>query len=573
MRAASKWAKASGAAAVLALGGVGCGSTSVTCEDLLNCGPPDAMADSSVADVSVGMDADDGSEAGEASEDGATDALTEASDSDVTTDSALDGGVEAEAAPSCDLEHTIEGDAGSADSGCLTGVFVSPAVDDAGATGVGTRSAPLHSVMQALTLAAGRPVFVCDDGRGYAESLLIGTALDGASVDGGYTCGTWARSGLARTRLHPSAGAVLTVQGLVKGFTLDSFELSAPDAVTPGSSSIAAIVNASANVTLIGVRVVAGKGAPGAPGANGSTGLSGDPVDSLQHGGRAACSGSLTSQNGGAWSGSSGCGSRGGQGGTATQGNDGSAGFPGVPRDMHVTPLNVNNRGGEGMVGADGAAGSNGDPGTNGAASAPTGTFTVSGYMAAPPGSSGSSGWVAQGGGGGGASNASGSCIGASGGAGGMGGCGGGPGLGGGSGGASVALLSFASSLRLDRCELVSAGGGAGGKGGNGGLGGMGAIGAAGGDAYAGDAGPAIGKGGSGGKGGNGGPGGSGAGGSGGPSYALVFKGELPLRLNGTTLIAGLGGAAGLGGLVVGAVKAEDGAVGAAAEQLALTAP
>src|SRR5688572_20784379 len=111
-----------------------------------------------------------------------------------------------------------------------------------------------------------------------------------------------------------------------------------------------------------------------------------------------------------------------------------------------------------------------------------------------------------------------------------------------------------------------------GGNGGKGGIGGEGKPGAAGGAAYGGDAGPdpdagtGLGKGGNGGPGGKGGNGGSGAGGNGGPSYAIVYKGTAPTKLNGTALVHGIGGAKGTGGSIDN-VKAPDGLVGATAEE------
>ena len=112
---------------------------------------------------------------------------------------------------------------------------------------------------------------------------------------------------------------------------------------------------------------------------------------------------------------------------------------------------------------------------------------------------------------------------------------------------------------------------GAGGKGGIGGEGKAGGNGgAAYGDADAGaDAGTRVGQGGSGGPGGKGGNGGSGAGGNGGPSYALVYKGTAPNKLNGTTLVHGAGGAKGIGGSID-TVKAPDGIVGTAAEEFSV---
>ena len=150
-----------------------------------------------------------------------------------------------------------------------------------------------------------------------------------------------------------------------------------------------------------------------------------------------------------------------------------------------------------------------------------------------------------------------------------MGGCGGTPGTGGAAGGASVALLVWTSGLTLEMCELLSRDGGAGGKGGNGGLGGLGQPGAEGGPGVTVDGGTPIGKGGHGGPGGNGGPGGSGAGGNGGPSYALVFKGTIPIRNGANLLTPGIGGARGIGGTIL-TVPAPSGTPGPAVAEFAV---
>ena len=122
---------------------------------------------------------------------------------------------------------------------------------------------------------------------------------------------------------------------------------------------------------------------------------------------------------------------------------------------------------------------------------------------------------------------------------------------------------------QLDACELVAGNGGAGGKGGNGGAGGLGKNGADGGLGLS-DSTNSLGPGGKGGKGGDGGIGGPGAGGNGGPSYALVFHGTSPVKLNETTLAPGTGGAAGPGG-VSGTTTGANGSAGRSGEQLALS--
>jgi hypothetical protein len=447
------------------------------------------------------------------------------------------------------------------------GVFVSPLGNDN--SGDGTPAAPYKTLAYAMDNAksGGKRVYVCDDGTGYPDPLAVGTTGDDASLYGGFECSSWSYATTRRARVHPPTGSALVVQGLVAGLILEDFELVSAD-VAPGASSIAAIVDASANVTLRRVRLAAGKGGNGADGADGGMALGVPDVDAPQRGSAGTC-GSSQPPSPGAWLGPSSCSSLGGAGGQATLDGDGTKGFPGDPR-VGVIELNLDNGGLNGVNGADGTRGSEGVAGDTGKPNPASGTFNASGYVVAAPGGSGGAGHTGQGGGGGGASNApaASGCFGATGGAGGMGGCGGPPGSGGASGGASIALLSWMSQVTLDGCDLVASEGGAGGKGGNGSLGNDGKPGAPGGMTSMPDGGGVtIGTAGSGGPGGHGGNGGSAAGGNGGPSHALVSKGTAPIKTIDTMLTPGAGGAKGIGGVLMGA-KALDGSVGASTAEL-----
>jgi hypothetical protein len=504
------------------------------------------------ADVSVDSPIRDAAETG-----ASTDVRTDAAD-------AADAAAEPEI---CDPTTSRS----PADVPCLIneryGVFVSPAGNDF--SGAGTRNAPVKTIGRALQLAKGNVtrVYVCDDGAGYTDAVAIDATLDGMAVYGGFECAGWTYATTRRAKVHPVNGVALSVKGLIAGLTVEDLEFDAADAAM-GESSIGAIVETAGNVVLRGVKIVAGKGGKGADGVEGANGADGIAADAPQAGSGAMCPAQFTQQNGGAWAGPTICGSKGGSGGIATRNTDGTNGYPGDLR-TEVDPPNVDNGGAKGPVGQDGNAGSLGNAGLSGNANAAGGTFSAVGYAIAARGGDGKAGNAGQGGGGGGASNvAAGSgCIGASGGAGGMGGCGGNPGTGAAGGGASVAVLSWQSTLILDRCELSSADAGSGGNGGNGGLGGFGKPGGAGGPAYGlPDGGIGIGKAGNGGQGGNGGPGGSGAGGNGGPSYALVYKGNTPTKLSGTSLAHGAGGAKGIGG-AVDIVKAPDGFAGMSADE------
>ncbi len=437
------------------------------------------------------------------------------------------------------------------------GVFVSPTGSD---TANGKKSAPYKTIGRALAAAKGaaKRVYVCEGT--YTEAVTIDTAVDGAQIFGGFDCTTWSYGSANSPVVKPSSGVALMLKGLTSGATIEDLEFDAPNATTPGASSIAALSDTSTSVVLRRVKLVAGAGADGAPGVNGAKGDDGAMPGVDQQGKSATCAADAGAlQNGGIWP-SAVCGSRGGGGGTAFQGGPGGTGVAGTP----VMNMNGGPIGGDGQKGVDGASAANGAPGAAG------GTFSAMGYTPAPAGGDGANGNPAQGGGGGGASSATGpmsmSCLGASGGAGGMGGCGGKLGTGGASSGASIALLSWQSAITLDSCRLTAGRGGAGGKGGDGGPGGLGKPGAAGGSGLV-NGSDTIAKGGNGGPGGNGSTGGAGAGGSGGPSYALVYKGTKPTGSS-TTFTPGTGGSAGPGG--TGAAKAPDGASGPSSSEFAV---
>jgi hypothetical protein len=518
----------------------------------------DAATESGIADSEVDVDHETGDAGIDAPPDlgdnldatGETDAIEASLDSNV-----MDIG------PTCDVTKSPSVE------GCLIdeqyGVFVSPVGDDS--TGTGTRRAPYATIGTAIKAAAAQNlrIYACDIGVGYDEQLVL---PDGTRLFGGFDCIDWAYSTTRRAIVRAPASPALAIHAALVGVLVEDIEVDAPDAVTPGGSSIGALIEGSSNVVLRRSMVAAGKGGEGAGGANGTKGSDGPEVTSDLVGSAAMCPATAAGQLGGAWLQPTSCGSRGGAGGTATQGSDGSAGVPGNPR-VNVSPPNVDNGGPKGVTGSDGGAGSPGTAGAAGVATPTTGMFTSAGYTpaSASQGATGADGYVGQGGGGGGASNAADLCIGASGGAGGMGGCGGKGGVGGAGGGASVALLSWTSTVTLDACELVAHAGGQGGKGGSGGAGGSGKAGAAGGVPFIADGGIVVGRGGRGGTGGIGGLGGPAAGGTGGPSYALVYKGQSPLTTT-ITLTPGAPGTGGLGG-TSGSTTGPSGPLGQAAPE------
>ena len=475
--------------------------------------------------------------------------------------------------PVCDASP----DRSPLDEPCLVdeayGAFVSPRGSDI--TGNGTRAAPYQTIGRAMGSAKrGRRVFVCDDGTGYSDPIVVDRSTDGHTVYGAFDCATWVPSATARARVRPKAGPAIIVSGLAVGITIENFDLRAADAAI-GASSIAAKIDASVGVVFRRTRIASGKAGAGTDGSDGTAGGDGPPAGADQLGRAPFCANA--SQLGGIAVVST-CGATGGRGGLGTLSTFGPRSNPGMNGEpmSGVSPANRANAGTTcrsdtftpGV--ADGSRGADGIPGVPGASAPSGGTFSATGYAPSLPGADGTDGRPAQGGGGGVGCPSSATCVGPSGGAGGAGGCGGQHGTGGGPAGASIGLLSWRSTVLLDKCEVISAEGGAGGRGGHGGAGGKGSAGGKGNDGFDGSD-PS----GAGGLGGEGGSGAAGAGGNGGPTYGIVFAGQRPTQMGGTTVARGSGGPGGAGGTtpasaVSGSSRAADGFLGDANYELSL---
>lgn len=429
--------------------------------------------------------------------------------------------------------------------GC--GVFVDAA---APTTGDGTKAAPLKSVAEAAKKGKGR-IFVCARAgtATYAEPETVALPA-GGSIYGGFggcpSDGDWVWGSGERAVIAGPAGAA--VMKISAGEShVEGLELSAPDGVSPGGSSIALIAD-SASVELVDVHLLAGNGAPGQDGVTPpdvpATGASADtampaPTPACVVGTITGGAGALTMCPDGPTQGG-----EGGKGGTVPA-NDGEPGEDGMPLS-----------GGAGQGGTvtasvctAGVDGAEGKSGAHGAAGTGRGTLTANGIIGGD-GGDGGSGERGQGGGGGAGSQAGQFCgnpaqngAGASGGGGGAGGCGGKGGTGGKAGGSSVGILSLASTFSFSGVLVRTSAGGKGGAGSPGVAGAAGGSGALGG-AKAGGTSKAGCKGGYGGYGGNGG---SGGGGRGGHSVGIAYKGDAPPIDAGVTFetgTAGLGGGA-----------------------------
>jgi hypothetical protein len=385
------------------------------------------------------------------------------------------------------------------------GVFVAPTgADDA----PGTRERPLKTLRAAVDAAVARKVFrVYACASEFPERLELGRAQDGVSVFGGLDCASWAYSGKAAS-IKPSApGYALRIDGVVSPVALEDLEVTARDAVGPGTSSVAAFVTGAADVTLRRVTLVAGAGAAGSDGDAGAPeamnvdGGAGNPGAGGNGGAAKACGclPSLTSSTGGAGGpGVSGAASAGAQG----QPDGGAGGVAGA------------SCGGTGA----GGIGSNGPIGSPAAApSRLHGAIGPGGWEPAA-GLAGGVGGVGRGGGGGRGNFIAINSTMQGGGGGGCGGCGGGGGAGGGGGGASIGLLVQDARISLADCSITTASGA---KGGGGGAGAGGQSGFVGGNG--------VGNACAGGAGGFGGQGAAGGGGAGGLSVGVVFVGTPPV--------------------------------------------
>jgi hypothetical protein len=132
-------------------------------------------------------------------------------------------------------------------------------------------------------------VYAC--GAKYAEAESVGTTADGVQIYGGLECpvagdggvadagdvdsstGPWSYTGTKAQVVPATTEYALDVEGLVTGAHFEDLAFVALSATQTayGTSSIAVMVNGSANVSFLRVSAKAGDGAPGAPGATVAT--------------------------------------------------------------------------------------------------------------------------------------------------------------------------------------------------------------------------------------------------------------------------------------------------------------
>ncbi|MCC6555079.1 MAG: PGRS family protein [Polyangiaceae bacterium] len=464
------------------------------------------------------------------------------------------------------------------------GLWVSSSQGNDGNYG-GFRYAPTQSLREALERVEEQPewktarIYVCAED--FPHDFFRVPA--GATVYGGMDCTKeyWPWLGgekKSRVRAPADVPAAHFLPGEGKTWMSD-LEIVAPDALDPGESSIAALVDGQ-TVELTRVDLTAGDGQDGATGEPGDPPYLGDgPILPALRGenglqGDDACDSFIVTIGGAPVQtvcpdGSVSISGKGGNG-EASHGNNGEA--------APVLGANGSGLGGLGQpsLGAwdcddDGGHGHDGENGVDGAPGPGAVGLGVIGdrYFFGVTGGDGQLGTIGKAGGGGGAMRGSATCAGAAGGSGGAGACGGKGGHGGKAGGSSIALAMRNANVTLTDCNLKAGNGARGGTGGEPQPGGTGGV--AGGGGHMGPSGSGLQAACHGGRGGNGGMGGPGGGGHGGHSFAIAYQGAAPIKAGTVTLSPGNPGQGGLGGL--NNVAGNVGENGKAAEEQELPSP
>ena len=154
---------------------------------------------------------------------------------------------------------------GTPDNDSITeaaGVFVAPSGND---NTDGTRARPLKTFAAAITTAArvGKIVFACTGT--YSEALIVS---DSISIIGGLDCADpmrW-KTGAVPSRIESPTSPAVTATAITSPTRLEALDIAAPDATSPGASSIGVLADHSPGLTLVGSKIAAGKGANGTDG-------------------------------------------------------------------------------------------------------------------------------------------------------------------------------------------------------------------------------------------------------------------------------------------------------------------
>lgn len=471
---------------------------------------------------------------------------------------------------------------GGADPGCMGDPTIEPAVVQykcgvfvvAGSSpgGDGTKEKPFATFGEAAASGRSR-IFACASDTQETDTVVFDGGIE---IFAGFTdctaAGWKSWDATKKAKLIGVADKISLKIPNNGATTIRNLDVVAVDAVAPGASSIALVVQGGSLLMDTG-NIQAGNGADGADGMHPADdpmldGVNGDKgFDVCAAGATSPGAAGKTKDCGGA---ELSVGGTGGDGGP-TDGSPAGNATDGTPPDI-AQPTKGKGGRGEGQAGLmsceSGTDGADGAPGSSGDGATGIGTVTVDGFSGAK-GADGGKGKPGQAGGGGGGAKGgmSISCmggpaiprVGASGASGGTGGCGGLPGTGGGFGGSSIALIGLNNvAFTLNAITLVSGKGGDGGQGGEGQAGGFPGTGGSF-SVGAGAAKPGC----KGGGGGLGGLGGAAGGGTGGHSLCFALNGATQPKMGVTCvpdpLKLGAGGPGGVGSMAPNGGKGANG--------------
>ncbi len=145
------------------------------------------------------------------------------------------------------------------------GVFVSASKGTA--AGDGSRVSPLKSVSAAIAAAksSGRRVYACAET--YDEVL---TLADGIAVFGYFDCTSSWKVGASRATIAPTTESVAArAASISKPTRIEGFDVKAPNATSPGGSSIGLIAQDAGGLSFFDVSITAGAAMAGDDGAPG----------------------------------------------------------------------------------------------------------------------------------------------------------------------------------------------------------------------------------------------------------------------------------------------------------------
>jgi hypothetical protein len=126
--------------------------------------------------------------------------------------------------------------------------------------GDGSQASPLGTLAAAIPLAnAATPIYVCATEGALDEAVELTSPV---TLVGGVDCDTWTETATQTEWTSPVGTTPLVVRQAASGFVVEGFAITASDAVAPGASSVAVLVD-GATGTLRDSTLTAGAGADG----------------------------------------------------------------------------------------------------------------------------------------------------------------------------------------------------------------------------------------------------------------------------------------------------------------------